>query len=144
MCHNSLFKKQWIILLCWYYHVTLSNNTFIPFTCVCVQLQADTDGLSKKSNLSVRQVERWFRRRRRQDHPGILKKFREARSLLCVCVCLCLCLGWSRMNELCVTISFWKQTLIGFLVVQRLLFEFLNQSTEKIIHEKNHELQPGI
>ncbi|KAM4593139.1 ceramide synthase 2 [Odontesthes bonariensis] len=41
-------------------------------------VQADTDGLSKKSNLTVRQVERWFRRRRRQDHPGILKKFREA------------------------------------------------------------------
>ncbi|XP_072237222.1 ceramide synthase 2 [Leuresthes tenuis] len=41
-------------------------------------VQGDTDGLSKKSNLSVRQVERWFRRRRRQDHPGILKKFREA------------------------------------------------------------------
>lgn len=39
---------------------------------------ADIDGLSKKSSLSVRQVERWFRRRRRQDFPGVLKKFREA------------------------------------------------------------------
>ncbi|XP_075867683.1 ceramide synthase 2 isoform X2 [Nelusetta ayraudi] len=40
--------------------------------------QADIDGLSKKSALTVRQVERWFRRRRTQDRPGILKKFREA------------------------------------------------------------------
>ncbi|CAN9506915.1 unnamed protein product [Ophioblennius macclurei] len=40
--------------------------------------QNDIDGLSKKSNLSVRQVERWFRRRRGQDRPGVLKKFREA------------------------------------------------------------------
>lgn len=43
--------------------------------------QADIDGLSKKSALTVRQVERWFRRRRTQDRPGILKKFREARLL---------------------------------------------------------------
>ncbi|XP_053741695.1 ceramide synthase 2 [Synchiropus splendidus] len=41
-------------------------------------LQADIDGLSKKSSLSVRQVERWFRRRRSEDRPGVLKKFREA------------------------------------------------------------------
>ncbi|XP_042263802.1 ceramide synthase 2-like isoform X2 [Thunnus maccoyii] len=39
---------------------------------------ADIDGLSKKSSLSVRKVERWFRRRRSQDRPGVLKKFREA------------------------------------------------------------------
>lgn len=45
-------------------------------------LQADIDGLSKKTCLTVRQVERWFRRRRSQDRPGVLKKFREAR-LLC-------------------------------------------------------------
>ncbi|XP_074522900.1 ceramide synthase 2 [Halichoeres trimaculatus] len=40
--------------------------------------QTDMDGLSKKSSLSVRHVERWFRRRRTQDRPAILKKFREA------------------------------------------------------------------
>ncbi|XP_041865041.1 ceramide synthase 2 [Melanotaenia boesemani] len=50
------------------YYTTRSRNP----------VQADVDGLSKKSSLSVRQVERWFRRRRRQDHPGVLKKFREA------------------------------------------------------------------
>lgn len=55
--------------------------------CVFIPFQADIDGLSKKSSLSVRQVERWFRRRRCQDLPGVLKKFKEARSLLCVCLC---------------------------------------------------------
>lgn len=40
--------------------------------------QADLVGLRKKSGLSVRQVERWFRRRRCVDQPGVLKKFTEA------------------------------------------------------------------
>ncbi|KAJ0001901.1 hypothetical protein NQD34_001697 [Periophthalmus magnuspinnatus] len=40
--------------------------------------QADLTGLCKKSGLSVRQVERWFRRRRRMDQPGVLRKFTEA------------------------------------------------------------------
>uniref|UniRef100_A0A671SFU2 Ceramide synthase 2-like n=1 Tax=Sinocyclocheilus anshuiensis TaxID=1608454 RepID=A0A671SFU2_9TELE len=39
--------------------------------------QADIDGLCKKCSYSNRQVERWFRRRRNQDRPGVLKKFRE-------------------------------------------------------------------
>lgn len=41
--------------------------------------QADVEALSKKSGCTVRQVERWFRRRRNQDRPSLLKKFREAR-----------------------------------------------------------------
>ncbi|XP_053356529.1 ceramide synthase 2 [Clarias gariepinus] len=40
--------------------------------------QFDVIGLSKKLNLSERQVEQWFRRRRNQDRPGLLKRFREA------------------------------------------------------------------
>uniref|UniRef100_W5N4X9 Ceramide synthase 3b n=1 Tax=Lepisosteus oculatus TaxID=7918 RepID=W5N4X9_LEPOC len=40
--------------------------------------QSEINGLSKKCNWSERQVERWFRRRRNQERPGILKKFREA------------------------------------------------------------------
>ncbi|XP_067328451.1 ceramide synthase 2 [Anolis sagrei] len=40
--------------------------------------QADIEALSKKSGCSARQVERWFRRRRNQDRPSLLKKFREA------------------------------------------------------------------
>nr|XP_009666020.1 PREDICTED: ceramide synthase 2 [Struthio camelus australis] len=38
----------------------------------------DVEMLSKKSGCTVRQVERWFRRRRNQDRPSLLKKFREA------------------------------------------------------------------
>uniref|UniRef100_A0A8C9T5Y5 Ceramide synthase 3a n=1 Tax=Scleropages formosus TaxID=113540 RepID=A0A8C9T5Y5_SCLFO len=41
--------------------------------------QLDIDGLSKKCIWTRRQVERWFRKRRNQDRPGLLKKFREAR-----------------------------------------------------------------
>ncbi|XP_007244140.2 ceramide synthase 2 [Astyanax mexicanus] len=40
--------------------------------------QADVRGLSKKLTWTERQVENWFRRRRNQDRPGVLKKFREA------------------------------------------------------------------
>ncbi|KAJ8249467.1 hypothetical protein GJAV_G00235280 [Gymnothorax javanicus] len=40
--------------------------------------QLEIDGLSKKCGWSRRQVERWFRQRRNQDRPGVLKKFREA------------------------------------------------------------------
>ncbi|XP_051985995.1 ceramide synthase 2 [Xyrauchen texanus] len=40
--------------------------------------EEDIVGLSKKCSWSSRQVERWFRRRRNQDRPGVLKKFREA------------------------------------------------------------------
>uniref|UniRef100_A0A3B1K7J6 Ceramide synthase 3 n=1 Tax=Astyanax mexicanus TaxID=7994 RepID=A0A3B1K7J6_ASTMX len=40
--------------------------------------KADIQGLSKKCSWSSRQVERWFRRRRNQERPGVLKKFREA------------------------------------------------------------------
>lgn len=62
-----------------------TENMIIYNLCVCMDVftlfQADVDGLSKKSALTVRQVERWFRRRRSQDRPGTLKKFREARSL---------------------------------------------------------------
>ncbi|XP_076879113.1 ceramide synthase 2 [Brachyhypopomus gauderio] len=40
--------------------------------------KADIQGLSKKCGWSNRHVERWFRRRRTQERPGVLKKFREA------------------------------------------------------------------
>ncbi|XP_003475322.1 ceramide synthase 3 [Cavia porcellus] len=41
-------------------------------------LQSDIYGLAKKCNLTERQVERWFRRRRNQERPCRLKKFQEA------------------------------------------------------------------
>ncbi|XP_078526014.1 ceramide synthase 2 isoform X2 [Lissotriton helveticus] len=40
--------------------------------------QNDLQHLSKQTGHSTRQVERWFRRRRNQDRPSTLKKFREA------------------------------------------------------------------
>ncbi|XP_060779120.1 ceramide synthase 2 isoform X2 [Neoarius graeffei] len=40
--------------------------------------QFEVSGLSKKLSCSEHEVERWFRRRRNQDRPGVLKKFREA------------------------------------------------------------------
>ncbi|KAJ0044117.1 hypothetical protein NL108_008348, partial [Boleophthalmus pectinirostris] len=40
--------------------------------------QADLTGLCKKTGLSMRQVERWFRRRRCMDQPGVLRKFTES------------------------------------------------------------------
>ncbi|XP_064257845.1 ceramide synthase 2 isoform X1 [Passer domesticus] len=40
--------------------------------------QADVEVLARRSGCTVRQVERWFRRRRNQDRPSLLKKFREA------------------------------------------------------------------
>lgn len=49
-------------------------------TCgLCHGAQAEVELLSRQSGLSGRQVERWFRRRRNQDRPSLLKKFREAR-----------------------------------------------------------------
>ncbi|KAM6943317.1 ceramide synthase 2 [Xenentodon cancila] len=62
-------------------HLRADNNPILELyytTQGRTPVQVDIDGLSKKSSLSVRQVQRWFRRRRRQDHPGVLKKFREA------------------------------------------------------------------
>ncbi|XP_063295969.1 ceramide synthase 2 [Pelobates fuscus] len=40
--------------------------------------QTNLENLSQASNFTVRQVERWFRRRRNQDRPSLQKKFREA------------------------------------------------------------------
>ncbi|KAM9317835.1 ceramide synthase 2 [Pholidichthys leucotaenia] len=62
-------------------HLKADDNPILElyYTTHCRNpVHTDIDGLSKKSSLSVRQVERWFRRRRGQDRPGVLKKFKEA------------------------------------------------------------------
>ncbi|XP_027891298.1 ceramide synthase 2a [Xiphophorus couchianus] len=40
--------------------------------------QGSIESLSKQTGCSVRQVQRWFRRRRNEDRPSKLKKFQEA------------------------------------------------------------------
>uniref|UniRef100_A0A3Q3J283 Ceramide synthase 2b n=1 Tax=Monopterus albus TaxID=43700 RepID=A0A3Q3J283_MONAL len=40
--------------------------------------QVDVTRLCKQTGYSERQLQRWFRRRRNQDRPSLLKKFREA------------------------------------------------------------------
>ncbi|XP_023685818.1 ceramide synthase 2-like isoform X2 [Paramormyrops kingsleyae] len=40
--------------------------------------QSSVENLSKVTGCSVRHIQRWFRRRRNQDRPSLLKKFREA------------------------------------------------------------------
>ncbi|XP_036622151.1 ceramide synthase 2 isoform X2 [Trichosurus vulpecula] len=56
------------------------NPTLENFYCTSGKhpKQAEVELLSRQSGLSSRQVERWFRRRRNQDRPSLLKKFREA------------------------------------------------------------------
>ncbi|XP_018619374.1 ceramide synthase 2 isoform X3 [Scleropages formosus] len=56
------------------------NVILEKYFCSCSRnpTQLDIDGLSKKCIWTRRQVERWFRKRRNQDRPGLLKKFREA------------------------------------------------------------------
>uniref|UniRef100_A0A3Q1HUM6 Uncharacterized protein n=1 Tax=Anabas testudineus TaxID=64144 RepID=A0A3Q1HUM6_ANATE len=56
------------------------NPTLESFFCSTSKhpTQSAIESLSKQAGCSVRQVQRWFRRRRNQDRPSKLKKFREA------------------------------------------------------------------
>ncbi|XP_026870935.2 ceramide synthase 2 [Electrophorus electricus] len=59
----------------------VSNNPILEnyyMTCSKQPSQENVRGLSKKVSWSERQVEYWFRRRRNQDRPGVVKKFKEA------------------------------------------------------------------
>ncbi|KAI1901531.1 hypothetical protein AGOR_G00035380 [Albula goreensis] len=56
------------------------NPTLESYFCTNTKhpTQSSVESLSKQTGCSVRQVQRWFRRRRNQDRPSLLKKFREA------------------------------------------------------------------
>ncbi|XP_052008834.1 ceramide synthase 2 isoform X1 [Xyrauchen texanus] len=57
--HNPVLEK--------YYNLNSKHPT-----------QTDIKGVCKRLGWSERQVECWFRKRRNQDRPGVLKKFKEA------------------------------------------------------------------
>ncbi|XP_028837548.1 ceramide synthase 2-like isoform X2 [Denticeps clupeoides] len=56
------------------------NPTLESFYCKTSKwpAQGSVDSLCKSVGYTERQVQRWFRRRRNQDRPNLLKKFREA------------------------------------------------------------------
>ncbi|XP_055768149.1 ceramide synthase 2-like [Salvelinus fontinalis] len=61
--------------------LTVSHNpTLESFYCNTTKnpSQSSIDSLCKQTGCSERQVQRWFRRRRNQDRPSLLKKFKEA------------------------------------------------------------------
>lgn len=57
------------------------NPTLESYYCNITKNPTQTSiaSLCKQTGYSERQVQRWFRRRRNQDRPSLLKKFREAR-----------------------------------------------------------------
>ncbi|XP_058475542.1 ceramide synthase 2a [Solea solea] len=57
-----------------------SNPTLETYYCSTSKhpTQSSMESLSKQTDCSVRQIQRWFRRRRNQDRPNKLKKFQEA------------------------------------------------------------------
>ncbi|XP_072561851.1 ceramide synthase 2-like isoform X2 [Paramormyrops kingsleyae] len=61
-------------------HRATPNPALEAFFCTVTKhpAQAAVQILSKQAGVSVHQVRRWFRRRRNQDRPSKLKKFREA------------------------------------------------------------------
>ncbi|XP_029959235.1 ceramide synthase 2-like isoform X1 [Salarias fasciatus] len=56
------------------------NSTLESYYCNITKnpTQSSVASLCKQTGYSERQVQRWFRRRRNQDRPSLLKKFREA------------------------------------------------------------------
>ncbi|XP_029587124.1 ceramide synthase 2 [Salmo trutta] len=56
------------------------NTTLESYFCNASKFpsQSSVEELTKQSACSVRQVQRWFRRRRNQERPSQIKKFREA------------------------------------------------------------------
>lgn len=50
-----------------------------PSCSLFFTLQGEVESLGKKTGFSERQIHRWFRRRRNQERPNQMKKFKEAR-----------------------------------------------------------------
>lgn len=84
-CSVSVFVKS-----CMCTHTFSALNFFSPLvinksiTCsvlhmFSVTLQGEVESLGKKTGYSERQIHRWFRRRRNQERPNQMKKFKEAR-----------------------------------------------------------------
>lgn len=69
-CLHTVFKRL-SAMLC----ALLGSLNLISLCCS----QTSIASLCKQTGYSERQVQRWFRRRRNQDRPSLLKKFREAR-----------------------------------------------------------------
>uniref|UniRef100_A0A3B3ZXF3 Uncharacterized protein n=1 Tax=Periophthalmus magnuspinnatus TaxID=409849 RepID=A0A3B3ZXF3_9GOBI len=55
----------------------LHNPTLEFYYCNVTKTPSQVETLCKQTGHSERQVQRWFRRRRNQDRPSLLKKFRE-------------------------------------------------------------------
>ncbi len=74
--------QRWIFSVhsCVIYLIPLKSYLTIKWPFVfSVTLQSDIESLGKKTGYSERQIHRWFRRRRNEERPNKLKKFREAR-----------------------------------------------------------------
>lgn len=57
------------------HHSRFRLDTYLLF----LHPQISIASLCQQTGYTERQVQRWFRRRRNQDRPSLLKKFREAR-----------------------------------------------------------------
>uniref|UniRef100_A0A8C2B3N5 Ceramide synthase 2a n=1 Tax=Cyprinus carpio TaxID=7962 RepID=A0A8C2B3N5_CYPCA len=86
--------------------------------------QSEIESLGKKTGYSERQIHRWFRRRRNQERPNQMKKFKEARYRTIPCFCL----GSYALHIVCVLQKPWfyemKEMWTGFPMLELLPSQF--------------------
>lgn len=71
----ELFVHSWVT-----YFIPLKSYLTIKWPFMfSVTLQSEIESLGKKTGYSERRIHSWFRRRRNEERPNKLKKFREAR-----------------------------------------------------------------